>query len=101
MQEVKEFLRACDIFFIATDEGGQPRVRPFGALAEFEQKLYICTNNTKPCFAQMLANPKVEICAMGPDRPVAAPDRRGHPRHPPGGQGRHAGAVPRPAPDVQ
>ena len=67
MQEVKEFLRACDIFFIATDEGSQPRVRPFGALAEFEQKLYICTNNTKPCFAQMLANPKVEICAMGPD----------------------------------
>lgn len=67
MKEVKQFIEACDVYFIATEEGGQPRVRPFGALAEIEGKLYICTNNTKPCFAQMKANPRIEICAMKPD----------------------------------
>ena len=66
MQEVKEFL-SKHTFFVATDENGQPRVRPFGAVAEYEGKLYICTNNTKPCFAQMKANARIEICAMAED----------------------------------
>ncbi|MDF2989128.1 MAG: NimC/NimA family protein, partial [Eubacterium sp.] len=45
----------------------QPRVRPFGAVAEFEGRLYIVTNNQKKVYKQMLDNPKVEISAMGKD----------------------------------
>ena len=61
MQEVIKFLKEVGTFYIATVEGDQPRVRPFGAVAEFEGKLYICTNNKKPIFQQMKSNPKIEI----------------------------------------
>ncbi len=64
MNEVLEFLRSCGTFYLATNEGDQPRVRPFGAVSEFEDKLYIVTNNQKKVYAQMLNNAKVEICGM-------------------------------------
>ena len=65
MQEVLEFLKENPVFYIATVEGDQPRVRPFGAVTEFEGKLYICTNNTKKVFNQIQKNPKIEIFGMG------------------------------------
>ncbi len=64
MKEVYEFLKACGTWYIATEEGDQPRVRPFGALVEYDGKLYTLTNNTKKVFAQLMANPKVEISGM-------------------------------------
>lgn len=64
MEEVFEFLKKCGTFYLATAEGDQPRVRPFGAIDVFEGKLYIQTGNIKPCFKQMKANPKVEICGF-------------------------------------
>jgi Uncharacterized conserved protein len=64
MQELLNYFRENPVFFLATEEGDQARVRPFGAVAEFENKLYICTNNKKSVFKQMIANPKVEITAM-------------------------------------
>lgn len=65
MKEVLDYLLENPTFFIATVDGDQPRVRPFGAVCEFEGKLYFCTNNKKSVFAQIKTNPKVEICAMG------------------------------------
>ena len=53
--------------YIATLEGNQPRVRPFGAQCEFEGKLYLTTSNQKAVYAQMKANSKVEISGMSPD----------------------------------
>ena len=67
MKEVLEFLKLCGVYFIATVEGDQPRVRPFGAQCEFEGKLYLTTSNQKAVYAQMKANPKVEISGMAPD----------------------------------
>ena len=68
MNKIVEELKKTGVFYIATvDQGGQPRVRPFGAVAEFEGNVYICTNNQKACYAQMLANPKTEISGMAPD----------------------------------
>ncbi len=64
MNEVLEFLKSCGTFYLATVEGDQPRVRPFGAVCEFEGKLYIVTNNQKNVYKQMLTNGKVEICGM-------------------------------------
>lgn len=64
MKKALEFLQESRTFYVATTEGDQPRVRPFGAVFEYEGKLYIVSNNTKKCFKQMLQNPKVEICSM-------------------------------------
>ena len=64
MRETYEFLKECGIFYLATDEDGQPRVRPFGFAMEFEGKLYLCTGNQKLVYAQLQRNPKVEACAM-------------------------------------
>jgi uncharacterized pyridoxamine 5'-phosphate oxidase family protein len=64
MEEILRYLKECGTFFLATVEGDQPRVRPFGVVAEFDGKLYIATNNQKNVYRQMLANPRVEISAM-------------------------------------
>ena len=64
MKEVYEFLKSCGTYYLATVEGDQPRVRPFGTVDLFEDKLYIQTGLVKPVAKQMAANPKVEISAM-------------------------------------
>jgi uncharacterized pyridoxamine 5'-phosphate oxidase family protein len=64
MKKALEFLKETGTFYLATVEGDQPRVRPFGAVFEYEGKLYIVTNNTKKCFKQILENPKIEMCGM-------------------------------------
>ena len=62
MNEVLEFLTTNPTFYLATiDEDNQARVRPFGAVMKFEDKLYFATNNTKSVFKQLVANPKIEI----------------------------------------
>ncbi|MBQ9719160.1 MAG: pyridoxamine 5'-phosphate oxidase family protein [Oscillospiraceae bacterium] len=64
MKEALEFLKKASTFYLATVEGDQPHVRPFGAVCEFKGKLYIVTNNTKDVYKQMAANPKIEISGM-------------------------------------
>jgi len=64
MNEVLEYLKSCKTFYLATCENGQPHVRPFGAVCEYNDKLYIVTNNQKKVYNQLCANPKVEICGM-------------------------------------
>lgn len=68
MKEILEFLRECGTFYLATTEGDQPRVRPFGVVCEFEGKLYIAATNKKDVYNQMLKNPKIEICGMNKDK---------------------------------
>ena len=67
MEEVYEFLKKCGTYYLATTEGDQPRVRPFGTYLIFEDKLYIQTGKVKNVSKQMLANPKIEICAFSGD----------------------------------
>ena len=64
MNNALEYLKSCGTFFLATDEDGQPHVRPFGAVCEFENRLYIVTNNQKKVYQQMKKNGKAEICGM-------------------------------------
>lgn len=64
MKEVYDFLRKCQTYYIATLDGDQPRVRPFGTIDIFEDKLYIQTGKIKNVSIQMQANPKIEICAF-------------------------------------
>lgn len=64
MEEVFDFLKKAETYYLATVEGDQPRVRPFGTINIFEGKLYLQTGKIKPVSQQMLANPKVELCAM-------------------------------------
>ena len=63
MKRVYDFLKAADTYYLATVEGDQPRVRPFGTVNIYEGKLYIQTGKVKPVSKQIAANPKVEICA--------------------------------------
>lgn len=64
MNKATEYLMSCGTLYLATDEEGQPHVRPFGAVCEFEGKMYIVTNNQKKVYNQMKKNGKVEICGM-------------------------------------
>ncbi len=64
MKEVCDFLKKCGEYYLATVEGDQPRVRPFGTAAIYENHLYIQTGKRKNVAKQMVANPKVEICAF-------------------------------------
>lgn len=64
MKEVYDFLKKCETYYLATMDGGQPRVRPFGTINLFEDKLYIQTGKSKNVSKQMKANPKIEICGM-------------------------------------
>ncbi|MDR0857579.1 MAG: pyridoxamine 5'-phosphate oxidase family protein [Oscillospiraceae bacterium] len=64
MQEVYEFLKKAGTYWLATAEGDQPRVRPFGTYHVYNGKLYIQTGKVKPVSKQIAANPKVEIGAQ-------------------------------------
>lgn len=63
MKTVYEFIKKCGCYYIATTEGDQPRVRPFGTINIFDGKLYIETSHTKRIAKQIAANPKAELCA--------------------------------------
>lgn len=64
MQEVYDFLKKCNTYYLATIENDQPRVRPFGTIDLFEGKLYIQTGKIKEVSKQIQKNPKVELCAF-------------------------------------
>jgi uncharacterized pyridoxamine 5'-phosphate oxidase family protein len=68
MKEVYEFLKKCGAYYLATADGDQPRVRPFGTVLIFENKLYIQTGKAKNVSKQMMKNPKIEICAFSGDK---------------------------------
>ena len=64
MKEIQDFLKDCGVFYIATQEGNQPRVRPFGVIEIFENKLYIQTGKVKNCYKEIIDNPFVEVSAF-------------------------------------
>ena len=64
MNEIYEFLKKCGTYYLATTEGDQPRVRPFGTIDLFEGRLTIQTGKIKDVSRQILSNPKIEICAF-------------------------------------
>lgn len=64
MEKVCNFLKSAGAYYLATVEGDQPRVRPFGTAHIFDGKLYIQTGKAKPVSKQLGTNPKAEICAF-------------------------------------
>ena len=66
VQEVRDYLHECGVFYIATQDGDQSRVRPFGVAEVLNGKLYIQTGKKKKVFKQMMTNPKFEITAVKP-----------------------------------
>ena len=67
MDEVVQFLKECGTYYLATTDGDQPRVRPFGTIHIFEGKLYIQTGKKKNVSRQLGVNGKTELCAMKGD----------------------------------
>ena len=68
MEEVLEFLKKCGTYYLATVEGGQARVRPFGTIDLFDGRLTIQTGRKKDVARQIFANPRVELCAFDGER---------------------------------
>ena len=64
MQEIYEFLKKCGTYYLATMDGDQPRVRPFGTIDLFDGGLYIQTGRSKDVYRQIQQNPHVELCAF-------------------------------------
>lgn len=64
MEEIFEFLKKCETYYLATIENGKPRVRPFGTIDLFEDNLYIQTGKIKEVSKQIHTNPNIEICAF-------------------------------------
>ncbi len=64
IERVADFLKKAGTYYLATADGDQPRVRPFGTAHIFEGKLYIQTGKVKDVSKQLHANPKAEICAF-------------------------------------
>lgn len=64
MERICNFLKQAGVYYLASAEGDQPRVRPFGTAHIFEGKLYIQTGKSKPVSKQLKINPKVELCAF-------------------------------------
>lgn len=64
IQKIVDFLDRAQTYFLATVEGDQPRVRPFGTALLYDDKLYIQTGKIKSVSKQLAANPKAEICAF-------------------------------------
>ncbi|MCQ2319087.1 MAG: pyridoxamine 5'-phosphate oxidase family protein [Bacteroidales bacterium] len=64
MEEVYQFLKDCETYYLATVDGERPRVRPFGTVNIFEGKLYIQTGKKKRTAQQLALNPHAEICAF-------------------------------------
>lgn len=63
VERAAKFLKDAETYYLATADGDQPRVRPFGTAHVYEGRLYIQTGKVKDVSRQILANPKVEICA--------------------------------------
>lgn len=64
IERAAQFLKDAEVYYLATVEGDQPRVRPFGTANVFEGKLYIQTGKVKPTSKQLHANAKAEVCAF-------------------------------------
>lgn len=64
MQRVVDFIKECGVYYLATVDNNEPRVRPFGTAEIFEGKLYIQTGKVKDCYKQLLANPNAELCCF-------------------------------------
>jgi uncharacterized pyridoxamine 5'-phosphate oxidase family protein len=67
MSTAYEFLKANQVFHLATVDGAKARVRPFGFVMKRNNALYFCTNKTKDVYKQMIKNPDVEMSAMSAD----------------------------------
>jgi uncharacterized pyridoxamine 5'-phosphate oxidase family protein len=63
LQKLVEFFNKCGTYYLATVDGDKPAIRPIGACAIFEDKLYLVTSKFKPMYRQMAANPRIAICA--------------------------------------
>jgi len=64
IEKVYEFLNEAGTYYLATTDGDQPRVRPFGTALLYDGRLYIQTGKVKDVSRQIAANPKVEVCAF-------------------------------------
>ena len=67
MSKIGEFLKEAGVFFLATNDGDQPKLRPLGAFLDKDSKVIFGVGDFKDVYKQLLANPKCEIAACKKD----------------------------------
>ena len=65
MNKVTEFINAAHVFYLGTVDNGKPEVRPIGVFKEYDGKFYTAVGEHKNVYAQMIAEPRVVLCALG------------------------------------
>lgn len=63
IQKVDEYLEKTGVWYLATEDGDQPKVRPIGFRMLLDGKIYFGVGKHKDVYKQMVANPNVEIAA--------------------------------------
>lgn len=64
MSKAYDFIKECGVFYVLTTNGNAPAGRPFGAIMEYNEKLYISTADTKSVYKQIVTNPNIQIIAL-------------------------------------
>ncbi len=64
MSKIYDFVKECGAFFLLTEREGKPQGRPFGAIMEIGDKLYVATSNEKKVYQEIKNNSKVQILAL-------------------------------------
>ncbi len=64
LERICEFLKSAQTYYLATVDGDEPKVRPFGTIDIYKDRLYIQTGKVKPTYKQLMKNPNAEICAF-------------------------------------
>ena len=67
MKDLVDVLHEFKVFYLATESGGKPHVRPFGAVVRYDGRVWFCSHDAKNVCRQMKTNPQIEIAATGPD----------------------------------
>ncbi len=63
LQEIKDYLAECKVFYLATVDGDNARVRPFGVSEIYNGRLYLMSGKSKDVFKQLVKNSNFELSA--------------------------------------
>jgi len=66
MSKAYDFLKECYPFYVITVDDDRPAARPFGAIMEYQNDLYIATSNSKAVYRQLKANGNIQLVANRP-----------------------------------
>lgn len=68
MSNVVDFLNEIKVYYLATVEESEARIRPIGATVKFNERVYFATNNQKEMFKQIANNPSIAVSGFNGEK---------------------------------